>query len=237
MIGFICSLIQRVRGQRHAEGQEKPAGEGQPGSEPAQQFRRAHEVGNAGEKEHQGDDGRGDQPRHSAGPLVPVDKVGHCLGGHGCHQEKDGHEGADLGGVVQADLTRGGEFIKQSEQKYTQDVIHDRSTEDDLALRTVASAEVGKHPNRNPDTGGRERASEYKRGQQGHLEGVVAEPEAEHEGEDESAQRDRRGFSARLCEAVELRVQAYLEEQQDDADLGEEVQRFRYLDQSQQGGA
>ena len=193
-------------------------------------------MGQPGEEQHQRYHGGGDQARQITGVVHVLDEHRDQLGGNGGQQEEEGDEGQHLAGIGQADAAGDGKLVEQCQQYHAEHVVQHRGTEHDLAFTAVALAEVGEHAQGDADAGGSERAADEQGNQSGKVESQRGQQIAQHEGDDESAQRDDGGAPAGVHQLAHVGVEPHFEEQQQDADFGKVADDLVGLDPAEQAG-
>ncbi len=163
-----------------------------------------------------------------------VDHVGNELRGDWRENEEHSDESTDSQKVGAADVTVLAEVVEHRQQHHAENVIQHRGAENNLALDAMASAQVCQHADRDADTGRGQRASDHERRKQLEIESVVAHGKAKHEWQHESADCDDQRLAAGVDQAVQVGVEAHLEQQHDHADLGEHLESLPGFDPAEQ---
>ena len=166
-----------------------------------------------------------------------ANNVADGLGDRRCDQEKNQHEQQDSPGGRQVDGALGHEIEKDCQQQHAENVVEHHGAEHDVALAAVRAAEVGQGSHGDADAGRGHRARHHQRDQQVESKNIAGEDEAGEQRQQETPDRDDYRFIAGTGQFADVGLQPDLEQQQNDADLGQHLDQPLRLDKSQQAGA
>ncbi len=129
-----------------------------------------------------------------------------------------------------------GQAGEKTDGQQGQDVVHDGRAQDDAGEGSVEHAHLGEHAAGDADAGGREGQADERSGQDVLTDGQ-ADTDARDDGQDEADGTDRDGHGTDLEQVVEAHLQTDREEQDDHAQLSEDLGRERDVGQTQREGA
>ena len=115
-----------------------------------------------------------------------------------------------------------GEAGEQADGQQRQDVVDDGGAKDDPREGSVEHPHLGQHATGDADAGGRQREADEHRREHVLTDGQ-ADDDAGDDGQDEADGADRDGHGADLEQVVDAHLQSDREEQDDDAQLGEDL--------------
>ena len=186
-------------------------------------------------EKHGGGDRRGDEdPAHARLSDEPDEELseGHARGDR--DDEKPDRESRRLQDPERLDRSAGAELRHDGEDDEAEDVVDDRRAEDDLPFPALEDLQLGEHPRGDPDGRRRHRGPDEDRRDRGLAE-ERRERVAAGERKDHARDGDGRRRAADLEELREVRLEADLEEQQDDPDFGDEQDALGQRDEPEHG--
>ena len=152
----------------------------------------------------------------------------------------DRHDERDQDRLGQRDQQRareragGAERVDQHQQRPDREVLDQQDRDRDSAELGQRPPEVGDHPQDHGSRGQRERAADHDRGVASEAQALDDERDAGG-GDQQLGQRERVDPGAEQAQALDLELEAEVEQQEDDAELGERADRLQILDQRQAG--
>jgi len=115
------------------------------------------------------------------------------------------------------------ELIQECERHYAKDVIQHCCADHDLRLVGLTFTKVVQHAHRNTDAGGGKRAADEQRREFGQPEGPGANAVTQRKRQGKTEHRHDNGLAAGARQAAQIGIHTHFEQQQDDADLGQQL--------------
>jgi hypothetical protein len=210
-------------------------GDHQAGDERAERHRQAGLLGGEAGAEHEQDSGRGehlvgvdrgDEAEHRA-QQVPSDDHHHER-----HQDRLGERERERAGERAAATA---ERLDQHQQRSDREILDQEDRDRDPAELGQRAAEVGDHPQDHRGRGQRERAADHDRLAARQAQAAADQRDA-GAGDQQLGQRQRVDPGTEQAQALDLELEAEVEQQEHDPQLGERPDRFEVLDETEPRG-